>query len=435
MRFLRRLLQFPRLVRRISQFLDQLETGARSAEALLYIQTMRQVWPEAIDEIMPGVKVPPETRSDIASYYIKKSRSLKNLQRQLNANLVSMAEGLSSLSLSAKVALFEEALRIPSENTPNVLARYIRFLALYGESDDQLVEVGDKFSRLGPSIWNESFRNTWLLYLSALLRKNRVDEALDILKRYEKNYRLSEIETVPAAALFARDNGYFNRAIEQAAELMRIVRENERQRTFVRFISGKSVAVVGNSYLESGRGRGPEIDGHDIVIRFNNAPSEKIFAPDFGEKTTVLSRNLARKGFKINSAAEVILIPDGLERRPLRREMVKAFLAASRQGSLICGIPLGEYRSIMREADITHLSNGAVVSAYVKRLVPEFSRRDLYGFSHFLDEALNHREYKQFHYFEKRCDGPDDSSFQIHPYPKESQFLRSLFPNGDTHGK
>jgi len=424
-----RLLRIPhQILRRFCRFFYQLEAGARSAEALLYLQVLRQVWPEALDELMPRVKLPSNALPDIASWYIK-ARHPGSLQRQLNDIIVSMAEGLVSLPLSTKIALFEEALRITSENSPAVFARYIRFLARFSDSDERLTAVGDRFFTFGPSIWNKSFKDAWGLYLSALARIGRVDEALEILERCDKKYRLSGIETIPPAALFARDNGYSNRAVGKAAELMRITRENEERGVLTGFISGKRVAIVGSSPLERGRGRGAEIDGYDIVIRFNNAPAGKRFSTDFGCKTTILSRNLAPPWLPIPSEAGVILIPDGLERTPLRQETIKAFLAASREGKLVCEIPLVEYRSIMREAGIPHLSTGAVVCAYIKRLVPELSRHDLYGFSHFLDDvAVNYGVYEQFHYYGKKCDEPEDMSFHEHPLARERKFLISLFP-------
>jgi len=425
-------LEIPRLIRRLGQFIYNLEAGARSAEALLYLHTMQKVWPEAIDEIMPNMKIPSNALPDIASWYIL-ARQPRNLQRQLTDMLVSMAERLVSLPLAPKIALFEEALRIPSDNTEAVFARYIKFLASFGECDERLLEVCDRFYNLGPSIWGIRFINIWGFYLSALLRTGRMDDAREILKRCVKNYGLSAIEIFPPVALFARDNGYSNRKIDRAAELMLIVRENEERGALASYFSGKTVAVVGSSPLECGRGRGSEIDGHDIVIRFNNASAVKSLDSDFGNKTTVLSRNIALPGFQINPSADVVLIPDGLERFSVHRKMIEAFLAASKRGQLVCAIPLAEYRSIMREADIPHLSTGVVVCAYVKRLVPEVSRRDLYGFSHFLDDAgINYGAYKQVHYYLKRHDEPINPNFHTHPLAKEREFLRTLFPCSDN---
>ncbi|XP_034606616.1 sialyltransferase-like protein 2 [Setaria viridis] len=48
-------------------------------------------------------------------------------------------------------------------------------------------------------------------------------------------------------------------------------------------------AVVGNSGILLGSGRGPQIDAHDFVVRLNNAPAgaAAAFAPDVGSKTSL----------------------------------------------------------------------------------------------------------------------------------------------------
>ena len=47
------------------------------------------------------------------------------------------------------------------------------------------------------------------------------------------------------------------------------------------------IAIVGNSPVLLGQGQGPEIDAHDIVIRFNTAALETDYAADTGIKTDV----------------------------------------------------------------------------------------------------------------------------------------------------
>jgi hypothetical protein len=51
----------------------------------------------------------------------------------------------------------------------------------------------------------------------------------------------------------------------------------------------RTCAVVGNSGILLGSGRGPQIDAHDFIIRLNNAPAgaTAAFAPDVGAKTSL----------------------------------------------------------------------------------------------------------------------------------------------------
>jgi hypothetical protein len=53
--------------------------------------------------------------------------------------------------------------------------------------------------------------------------------------------------------------------------------------------SGKTVCVVGNSPCLLGKGRGAEIDGHDLVLRFNNFETLD-YEQDFGRKTDIWVR-------------------------------------------------------------------------------------------------------------------------------------------------
>ncbi|MBT9292556.1 glycosyltransferase family 29 protein [Prosthecodimorpha staleyi] len=53
----------------------------------------------------------------------------------------------------------------------------------------------------------------------------------------------------------------------------------------------KTIAVVGNSPVQIGRGAGAEIDAHDIVIRFNNFSEDDRFTVDYGRKTTIWARS------------------------------------------------------------------------------------------------------------------------------------------------
>jgi hypothetical protein len=56
----------------------------------------------------------------------------------------------------------------------------------------------------------------------------------------------------------------------------------------------KSVAVVGNSPCEVGGGKGPQIDSHDIVLRFNTGTVDRTFRPDYGTRTDYVVCNLGR---------------------------------------------------------------------------------------------------------------------------------------------
>ena len=59
----------------------------------------------------------------------------------------------------------------------------------------------------------------------------------------------------------------------------------------------KSCAVVSNSGVLKKSGLGSEVDAHDVVFRFNNAPT-KGYQKDVGSKTSVRFTNAAFQGFR-----------------------------------------------------------------------------------------------------------------------------------------
>jgi hypothetical protein len=63
---------------------------------------------------------------------------------------------------------------------------------------------------------------------------------------------------------------------------------------YARLVGGKTVAVVGFARTMLGQGRGPYIDGHDLVVRFNDAfvlPRTPELAADIGTRTDILYCN------------------------------------------------------------------------------------------------------------------------------------------------
>lgn len=71
-----------------------------------------------------------------------------------------------------------------------------------------------------------------------------------------------------------------------------LARTREDESGFEALMRDRSVriAVVGNSPIEAGRGRGAEIDRHDLVIRFNNYSDDPAYAADYGRRTDVWVR-------------------------------------------------------------------------------------------------------------------------------------------------
>ena len=128
-----------------------------------------------------------------------------------------------------------------------------------------------------------------LLYIMSLLQTNQNAQAEIELRKYIAKFDLSNIEYFLSIANLAVGLGYHNEAVEKSAIVYQAFKENEKNNTLKSLLEGKSIAVVGNSPCQLGKGLGAEIDNHDVVIRMNNYQTAG-FEKDYGSKTTIYAR-------------------------------------------------------------------------------------------------------------------------------------------------
>ena len=57
--------------------------------------------------------------------------------------------------------------------------------------------------------------------------------------------------------------------------------------TLKELVTNKTIAIVGNSGIEMGKGRGKEIDSRDVVIRMTNYSLADHFRKDYGARTDI----------------------------------------------------------------------------------------------------------------------------------------------------
>jgi glycosyltransferase involved in cell wall biosynthesis len=93
-------------------------------------------------------------------------------------------------------------------------------------------------------------------------------------------------------ARFARDLGVPGGDVARAAETADVLAANLEADVFGALVAGRTVAVVGNGPGCLGAGLGPEIDAHDLVVRFNNYPTG--YEADYGARTDVWVRGAHR---------------------------------------------------------------------------------------------------------------------------------------------
>ena len=403
---------------------------AEAIEGLLYFILLRELWPEAAQSFVPRIGFSPDSIADIRNQYICNVQP-RALQKRVSAMLVQMAEGLVELPLVDRIALFEEAVRPRAESMSWMYSKYIIFLTRYGHDDELLLQVCSRFENLGQNVWDSDCAWAWVCYLALLLRKGEEKSASKLLALYVAKHGLKKIAAFPRLALFARDLGFRTPDIAASASLMELGRTSAEERVLERYLAGKTVAVVGSSPLELGRGRGEEIDSHDIVVRVNILPQPE-YLSDFGQKTSIFVKNLSQTvDFPKLGAADLILGMEGLERHFFSPRAISGFTGIARDNSnSLVFPPLGRLQALLRRSPFTQFSSGVLAATYLKDLVPRLTRANLFGFTHFLDgETRQYGDLNQHHYF---CVRPQEtlgnSLFQRHSLKREREFLYSVFP-------
>lgn len=159
--------------------------------------------------------------------------------------------------------------------------------------------------------------------------------------------------------------------------------------------SNFSVAIVGNSSCEKGRRRGVEIDGHDIVFRFNNFSLDDQYNDDYGRKVDVVVRaGVDKEKYNFSQKSKDIVISgiralDKYNSWGLVRRLIS-------EGHRVCFYPQDLQQQLIRK--IRRSPSAGLTTAWIAHKKREKSAKtSCYGFS-FLDQTGS--DSKSSHYFE-----------------------------------
>lgn len=181
------------------------------------------------------------------------------------------------------------------------------------------------------------------------------------------------------------------------------------------FCKAKSIAIVGNSGRELGKGRGKEIDAHDIVIRFNNFPSG--FEKDYGGKTNIWFRNTSndiKEDRDIRSFDYVIFDPFIYN---IRNELFNKFIEWCNEYPQKIKHMTLDFRNneVIEKTNVSYPTSGFMI-IYLLGAYWKLENIDCYGFS-FLDQ-----KYDTSHYYDNLSQLSKD-----HNMENECQYLRKLY--------
>ncbi len=262
-----------------------------------------------------------------------------------------------------------------------------------------------------------------LMYIASCLNTNRIEKAQNMLSKYVDLFGLDEIWRFVQVAKFAHEQGLSDEKIEKAAFVFDKLEENRKNKVFEKLVEGKTVAVVGNGPSEIGKGKGSEIDSHDIVIRINNYQTEG-FEQDYGSKTDIWVRGFGGedlKDYTLNNnylfagiTGDYFHIPlfweFQLERiyRDLYSEILTAYISPD------------HYRRLLYEFEGDPTTGLSLIYTLLD-LTPR-KNVDFYGFSCFEDEFAGYAT----HYFNDRDENEARQRSSNHSFNEEAEYMRKL---------
>lgn len=271
--------------------------------------------------------------------------------------------------------------------------------------------------------------NDWfyLTYLCILLYKKQYKTAEKVLIAYVSGVNgLKHIEQFLPVADLAEKMGYTNERILKAALVFRAL--EKRKTKFQKFIRGKTVALVGNGPSELGKGKGSEIDAHDIVIRMNNYQT-KGHETDYGSKTDVWVRGWGgddlldytskNKYLFAGVSGNYYFIPlyYDFQLDILYRDLIERKIET---GYISCDL----YAELRQTVDI-HPSTGFAILYNLLR--SKCQKINLYGFSFLQEKSDGYAT----HYFNDRDENEARVRSSCHSWDKESEWIR-LFMSNDS---
>ena len=94
------------------------------------------------------------------------------------------------------------------------------------------------------------------IYLACLLEKGKIEQAKNLLIRCRQYFKFQNLFRYIYVSNFCLQEGLFDEKVEKAAFVANNFENNFESKVFENYLRGKSIAVVGNSGCELGKGKG-----------------------------------------------------------------------------------------------------------------------------------------------------------------------------------
>lgn len=279
-----------------------------------------------------------------------------------------------------------------------------------------------------PIMWEDLNQEIWLIYLNSLINLNKIDQYDLILKMYinkfdcfnsfEKYLPLSHYLYNSSRKEFEKSSLCFDYANNNQKKLEEVIR------------SAKSIAIVGNGSSHLHKGRGCEIDEHDVVVRFNNFKING-FEADYGSKTDIWVRGLAAdilEPFNINKIPFVVWSND-FRHIEMNLDSIELMNQYRNKHKLFTYLEASFHKSLRLESGIIFPTSGLLFFWYTKSVIESLEKISVYGFGF---QSENPSAYNE-HYFEKRTIGGALNIGQDHDMNGEFNFLSKIYNKKENY--
>lgn len=266
--------------------------------------------------------------------------------------------------------------------------------------------------------------DVWCGYLLALLECDEKEEFDAAFKRFVSlGGGGTQLKDYLWLSKVATEKGLFDDELIKSANVYDKLMSYHSRHALEEFVSGKTVAIVGNGPSELGKGLGDEIDSHDVVIRINNH-TVKGFERDYGTRTDMWAKHTTDylKHERTEPGIKFILYAANW----MRDRLVYGYREAIENDLTDCIVDYcdAKDRQPLTEGLGIHPTTGALLIEMLRKT--EMKSLDVYGFS-FLESkpADTYTHYMNDMSLEKL-----KKEVAAHKMDVEMAYLKTLFRNG-----
>ncbi len=271
----------------------------------------------------------------------------------------------------------------------------------------------------GKKIGRDYPEDYWLIYLSVLSERNRIISFKKLLKQYIGIYGTSKLSNY--LHISRRLSKEICSTADQSRYVYKEILKTPIEKEIQKLMKGKTVAIVGNSDFEIGKGKGKEIDDHDVIIRFNYYQLSE-FSKDYGSRTDIWVRNmedcLDERPFE---KYDLIVYSADLLHFPIRDKVFSSIVEALRNGCKVTSFESKSYL-FLKDKGLMWPTSGASIIATIYLAFGGLSNIDFYGFSFLEDNP------PFCHYYENEETNRElrKTVQKCHDIAKESSVLKEM---------